>query len=221
MGTHTEVEAHWEIFRDAQRREISSAIVELINEADGPITIAQIADRAGVSRPTFYKYFATVGAAMLHTHRLVLQELAVHAEGHQPNTGPGLDRLLDAHRVIYELAEHRPDLMRFSSYFDYTFRQNGLTQAEQELLHDLETSQTRLSLPIFEQGQLDGSIRPELNPEPTLFAMGTSLLGTVQRLLVSWDQPQDLHQEPVVLFNTALDAWDRFLRSDEGNSNTP
>lgn len=200
----------WELFRDAQMNGIATALVELVNEQDTPITIAQIADRAGVSRPTFYKYFPTLGAAMLFVHRQVVEEIFKHGQTHAvAEHVDGLTQFLDAMDSLASFTKARPDLVRFTSYFDYTFRRHGLAETEYHTLLEEEIKLAAITRASFEIGQQDGSIRPDLNVDQVIEVIGTSMLGLAQRVLVteSWSGI-NVEQH----FATALDAWRHYLR---------
>ncbi|MEU8240966.1 TetR/AcrR family transcriptional regulator [Actinoplanes missouriensis] len=200
----------WEPFRDAQKGAIAAVLIELVNEQDNAVTIAQIADRAGVSRPTFYKYFPTLGAAMLFAHRQVTEEIFRHGMAMQTTAenADGLTRFLDGMRTLASFAEARPDLVRFTNYFDYAFRRHGLTESESRSLLEAESQLAVITRTSFENGQRDGSIRRDLDVDQTVEVMGMSMLGLVQRVLVT-GSPSGM--AVAQQFATALDAWRRYL----------
>ncbi|UUU28469.1 TetR/AcrR family transcriptional regulator [Streptomyces sp. CA-210063] len=211
------VNESWERFRDTQRAGIVAAIIELVNEQDSVITIAQIADRAGVSRPTFYKYFPTLGAAMLHVHRQVIDTIAEH--GRQSPAEEDLDgrtQVLQRMATFASLASVRPDLIRFSSYFDYTFRRHGLTDDELRALHEREAFLMEIARESFRKGQQDGSIRPELDIPQTVEVIGESILGLAQRALVTADGPSAREIDIEQHLAMALDAWRAYLTPQNG-----
>ncbi|MGN9837181.1 TetR/AcrR family transcriptional regulator [Nonomuraea sp. H19] len=202
----------WERFRDAQRAGIAAAIIELVNEQDSVITIAQIADRAGVSRPTFYKYFPTLGAAMLHVHRQVIDTIAEHGQQSPSEEDlDGLTQFLQRMSALASLARVRPDLIRFTSYFDFTFRRHGLTDDEHRALQELEVALMEIARESFRKGQQDGSIRPELDIPHMVEVIGASILGLAQRALVTADDPSAREIDIERHFATALDAWRAYL----------
>lgn len=202
----------WERFRDAQRAGIAAAIIELVNEQDSVITIAQIADRAGVSRPTFYKYFPTLGAAMLYVHRHVIDTIGKHGRQSPADEDlDGLTQFLQQMGTIAALVRDRPDLIRFTSYFDFTFRRHGLTDDERRALHELEGTLMRFARELFRKGQQDGSIRPELDIAHMVEVIGANILGLAQRALVTADDPSARDIDIERHFATALDAWRAYL----------
>lgn len=198
----------WELFRDGQKSGIAAAIIELVNEQDSPITIAQISERAGVSRPTFYKYFPTIGAAMLFVHRQVIEQMSVYGQVHTHSDGvDGITQFLEQISTLAVIAQARPDLLRFTSYFDYTFRRYGLTDDEHRVLGEDEANLFAIARAPFERGQKDGSIRPDLDATHTVEAIGTSILGLAQRVLVTESAQTDIEHH----FAIAFDAWRRYL----------
>ena len=54
----------WLDLADQQRAAVAKAAVDLVAEGSIPIKVGDLADRAGITRPTFYKYFPTLGAAV-------------------------------------------------------------------------------------------------------------------------------------------------------------
>ena len=53
----------WVDLGETQRAAVAAAVVDLVAEGRTPLKVAELAERAGISRPTFYKYFPTLGAA--------------------------------------------------------------------------------------------------------------------------------------------------------------
>ena len=206
--THLATES-WNVYRDAQKEGIAAALIELVNEQDAPITIAQISDRAGVSRPTFYKYFPTLGAAMLFAHHQVTEEITKHGqEQTSAEHADGLTQLLEGMRIVGTFAEARPDLVRFTSYFDYTFRRHGLTETEHRALLEKEGELATITYAFFQIGQQDGSIRADLRADEIVEVIGASMLGLAQRALVAESRNGiNLRQH----YDVALDAWSRYL----------
>lgn len=208
------LEDAWELFRDSQRAGIAEAIIALIGEQDEPVTIAEISQRAGISRPTFYKYFPRLGAAMLYVHLEVIDAITRHAQAAvAASAGAGIGKVLAGFGAFKDLVLDRPDLIRFTSYFDFTFRRHGLSTEERRQLHDVERERSRFGLASFLDGQRDGSIKSELDAEETLQVMSLALVGLAQRLVVTIDEPDAVGVDVDAAFEVALEVWRRYLLS--------
>ena len=86
-------------FRDQQRLGIAMAALELLLEAgSAELTMSMVADRAGISRQTLYRYFPDLGAVLTATTEgLVQADQAMRAwvlEGDSPSDRLG--RVIDA-----------------------------------------------------------------------------------------------------------------------------
>ncbi|CAO5226642.1 hypothetical protein FAGKG844_1060003 [Frankia sp. AgKG'84/4] len=69
-------EGQWDEFRQSQRELIADAVIRAASQAPGvPIDVTLVASTAGMSRKTFYKYFDSLGDAVLFTQTAVLRLL--------------------------------------------------------------------------------------------------------------------------------------------------
>lgn len=211
MKTRTHPRNHWDIFRDRQRAEVAGAVIALVSQKGAPVTIAEIAERAGMSRRTFYKHFPSLGAAMLHTQTVVIDRIRAHADRSVPDGLNGRERLLASFQALVDLNCRQPQLMQFFSYFDFGFRHHGLTAEQHNELEELAAGQLHLPLDNIRAGQQDGSIRPDLDPETTAIAISNALVGVVQRLQVmdEYTDGRDPAAQRLAAFE--LQAWRIYL----------
>jgi AcrR family transcriptional regulator len=197
----------WAPLRDAQREAVVESILKLISGGQSAVTVAEISESAGMSRPTFYKYFPTLGAAMLHTHHEVLQRINAHVARHAQADGPALDRILSRFEESFEYTRTYPDIMRFFSYFDFTFRRFGLTAEEQKELVEITNESGHTLVDLFQEGQLDGSINPALPVEQTIMAVAGSVNGLEQRLLIQEEYSSGVDERARAAHSLLLDSW--------------
>ncbi|UGQ12091.1 TetR/AcrR family transcriptional regulator [Yinghuangia sp. ASG 101] len=212
MEVRADTRNYWDVFRDRQRTGVAQAVIALVSEVEAPLTIAEIADRAGMSRRTFYKHFPTLGSAMVHTHRVVIEQILTHTQHTQQADLNGLDRLLAGFRALFDIAKERPELIRFLSYFDFTFRRHGLTSEQRAEFGARQTGHiVQLPMQALQEGQADGTIRSDLDVRTTVVAMGNSVVGILQRLQIM-DEYTNGHDETAQrLFDLELEAWRTYL----------
>jgi AcrR family transcriptional regulator len=201
----------WVALAEQQRSAVARAAVELVAEGEIPLKVADLADRAGITRPTFYKYFPTLGSAVLFTARSLLAELDAYVEPRVPKRANGREKLLARFELSYSYARSHPEMTRFFSYYDFSFREQGLSGEEDAERGAISHGAGDPFLALFKEGQTDGSIDPSLPADVTYLALVTSMTGTGQRLLIesSWTTGSDrraagVHQAMIDVWRTAL-----------------
>ncbi|MGI3224235.1 TetR/AcrR family transcriptional regulator [Streptomyces sp. GTA36] len=199
MGPATrKLSPRWTQLREQQETAVARTIVEIVAGDPSGLTVAAIAQGAGVSRPTFYKRFPTVEAAIIYTQHRVLQDLGERVAvllGRQGSEALGLngrERLLRVFEAMLEAFLNEPDMLHFLSFFDFSFRARGMTDAQRAEHARLSAQASENIEAMFRAGQADGSIDPELPVKVTARALGTSLLGAAQRLQIQ----EELRAEP-------------------------
>ncbi|WP_040831274.1 TetR/AcrR family transcriptional regulator [Nocardia jiangxiensis] len=211
METPADTRKHWDVFRDRQRAEVAEATIALVAETDAPVTISEIADRAGMSRRTFYKHFPTLGAAMVHTHSVVVDRIRAHAERAQHRDLNGLGRLIAGCRSLFDAGKEHPEFIRFLSYFDFTFRRHGLTPEQLAEFGELYAGELLLPIELLHVGQRDGSIRTDLDARSTAIALGNATIGVLQRLQIMDEYTNGRDEAAQALFDLELEAWRTYL----------
>jgi AcrR family transcriptional regulator len=202
----------WSPLRDQQRAAVVNAVLAMVSRGDA-VTVADLADLAGMSRPTFYKYFPTLGAALLHTHKVVLQEMETHLARTMPDsTVPALERLLFVFDTSFEYTRSHLDVLRFFSFFDFTFRRFGLSKEEHEELARIVQDSGDPTRDLFVEGQAEGSIDPRLPVEATVMAMSGSILGLSQRLLIQDEYSDNDDDRARAAHERLIEAWRDHLR---------
>jgi AcrR family transcriptional regulator len=206
MNTRSE---RWTGFRDRQRDDIAKAVIAAVSNAHGePLNVTEVVELAGISRKTFYKYFDTLGAALVHTQAHVQLQMTTLANDSVRGAANGREQFLGMLSYFATVGRQNPELIRFVNYFDYTFRCEGLGPAENgrhggPVYGAVEIEQA------FQVGQSDGSIRRDVDSATTIFATGNSIVGLVQRSQVIGrpDDPE-LTQASIDLL---VDVWRQHL----------
>lgn len=184
MRSSTKAPDRWEGFRDGQREEFADSIIAAVSDpVAGGLSVTEIVKRAGTSRKTFYKYFDSLSAAVIYTQKSVLRRFAVHAQAVASEASLGRERLLTVLQDQSTVATESPALFRFLSFFDFTFRHVGMAQDEQFAYDTAMQVLAADAIKIFREGQVDGSIRADLEPELTVGAMSGAMIGLIQRYL--------------------------------------
>jgi AcrR family transcriptional regulator len=201
----------WVDLAEQQRSAVTRAAVDLVAAGNIPLKVADLSDRAGITRPTFYKYFPTLGSAVLHTARTLLGDLDAFVVPRMPRRANGRERLLARFELSFEYARAHPEITRFFSYYDFSFREQGLSGEEDAERGSISHGAGDPFLALFKEGQNDGSIDPTLPADVTYLALVTSMTGTGQRLLLetSWTSGADhratgVHQMVVDVWREAL-----------------
>ncbi|HEY0805631.1 MAG TPA: TetR/AcrR family transcriptional regulator [Pseudonocardiaceae bacterium] len=128
--------------------------------ADADASLNSIAKQAGVGAGTLYRHFPNRESLVLAVYRTEVQRLVDWAP---------------------ELLEHEPPLTALRRWFErlaaYVTIKRGLGDALTAAQHDTITSETygpvidAIAL-LLRAGELDGTIRPGLDPDDVVLAMG-------------------------------------------------
>lgn len=205
----------WLDLGEHQRSAVARAAVELVSEGNIPLKVSDLAERADITRPTFYKYFPTLGMAVLHTARTLLADLEAYLKPRLPKEANAREQLLARFALSFTYSRSHPDMTRFFSYYDFSFRESlsGDEDAERSAISDIAGDPF---LKLFRAGQAEGSIDPSLQAEVTYLALVTSMTGTGQRLLIegAWTTGSDRVAREV--HQTMIDVWRRALTPKDG-----
>lgn len=206
MATRSE---RWMGFRDQQRDDIAKAVIAAVSNAHGdPLNVTEVVELAGISRKTFYKYFDTLSAALVYTQNQVQRQMTALAGDSVRNASNGRERFLGMLSYFATVGRQNPDLIRFVNYVDYTFRREGLGE-DQGPDHDGQAYGGDEIAQAFRDGQIDGSIRQNLDPTTNVVAAANSIIGLVQRFQIV-GRPG--HPEPTqASIDLLVDVWRKHL----------
>lgn len=211
----------WEKVRVRQQEQMRDAILEIVSAPGMPLTVADVCARAGVSRPTFYKYFPTLGAAMLHVFNWVMDEM-IRESGVSDDSGlTGLEVYLAEARAAFAVSCRRPELTRFISFLDYTFRTIGMTAEESAAIESTALRAADHERQIVRRGQADGSIRSDISANEIVNAVGSALLGLRQRIQITESYLADGVAMGYRVHELELAAWGSYLAAPPNGNGTP
>lgn len=208
----------WEALRDEQEAAVTAAIIAVVAEDPSRLSVSEVAQRAGISRQTFYKQFTTLEAAVAATQGRVIALLGSRIGEALAAASPanGLERLIRMQEAAFEVFTAEPDVLRFSSFYDFSFRVHRMSDADREEhplappadgdggMHDL-----------IRAGQEDGSIDPDLPVVETWRALSTSMLGVIQRLQVQDDWTDGRDQAARDAFALTVAVWRKALAAPQ------
>jgi AcrR family transcriptional regulator len=200
--------------REQQRAAVATAVLELVTEGNTQLTVAELAQRAGMSRPTFYKHFPTISAAIVHTERALLDTVEQLVTDNEPSEANSRERLLGRFQRSFDYTCAHPEIVRFFTFFDFTFERTGLAEADEAEQRQIADAANDPYLRLFQSGQADGSINPDLPTEPTYLALISSLVGTRQRLLIEPEWTTGVDQLARDAYRTLIDMWRNALQAD-------
>jgi AcrR family transcriptional regulator len=211
MGTRSRAPSpRWLDLAEQQRAAVVRAIVDLISEGATPLKVGDIAQRAGISRQTFYKYFPTLGAAVVHTAQSLIGQLESFIVASEPRSENARERLLARFSLSFAFARTHPELTRFFSYYDFTFR-SSVTAHEEAERSAVSHAAGEPFLDLFRAGQAEGSIDPSLPADVTYLALVTSLTGTSQRLLIESDWTTGTDKRARGVHDQLIEVWRQAL----------
>jgi AcrR family transcriptional regulator len=202
----------WTELRRQQHAAVVAAVLELVSEGNTQLTVAELAERAGMSRPTFYKHFPTISAAMVHTERALLDIVEEFVDQDDPGEKNGRDRLLGRFRRSFDFTCTHPEIVRFFTFFDFAFERTDLAGADEAEQREIAVAANDPYFRLFETGRADGSINPKLPVRPTYLALISSLVGTRQRLMVEPEWTTGIDELARDAYATLIEVWRNALR---------
>lgn len=203
----------------ARRKREKTARREAILDAAGGLIAEQgyhgmrmdsVAEAAELSKGTLYLYFENKDALCAAVATRLIDTLIPVIETAVRNTPTGLDAVRRMLQKYYDFTEQHPHHFRFAlAWLSAGERMDDSTEAFQTYRRRVGQL-LALVVAALQQGQRDGSIRPEIDPLPQAIQLWTSFLGVVmvglnkesmaQRIPVSVDLEQlmPLHLDSMV-----------------------
>lgn len=180
--------------RERGRLAVTEAMIDLVLEGNIPPTSEQVAERAGVSAASLFRYFETLDDLRWATTRLYFDRYADLFEipdiGHGP-LGARIDRFVSARVVLYGKIEPMARLARWRATevgdVDETLHRVRATRADQIRQH----------------------FDPELGQLTSAVAADTSMIIATLTSFESWDQARYDHERSPAQVRR---AWTSALR---------
>ena len=174
-----------------------------------PVTMPEIADASGVTRPSLYRYFSTKPELVISIGTRKWQEYIDAAREKFPTglrermtareyVGIYLDLFLDLYR------NHR-DLLRFNHYFNSYIEKEHVTPEQMRPYRDMiEDLVRRFHAPFVRSG--DGTLRPGLSENAVMSSIIHIMLAAVTRYAVglAYVMPGTNPEDELVLLRNAL-----------------
>lgn len=196
MQPRTSYHAH----RERQRRRILDAAERIFDEKGiDRVTMAEIIAACGVRASTMYQYFENkddiVWALVEET---IAAAASVMRRAMESVVGTALKKIAVLLDLMANDLAHRPEKVRFMAQFDAMYARDW--PAERLLTVEARVSSGGFAglSDLIRQGQEDGSLRSDLDPELTMHAVLNTVIGTQRRLAslgarveVEYGQPVD------------------------------
>lgn len=165
--------------RERGRLAVTEAMIDLVLEGNIPPTSEQVADRAGVSAASLFRYFDTLDDLRRATTRVYFDRYAGLFE--IPDVGHGMldgriDRFVSSRMVLYETIEPMARLARW--------RAAGISEVD-ETLHQVRATRA---------DQIRRHFEPELDRLTPAVADDTSMVVATLTSFESWDQARQDHR---------------------------
>lgn len=197
---------------------MTQAIIAIVAEDPTRLAVSEVAQRAGISRQTFYKQFTSLEAAVAATQGRVIALLGSRIGAALATDPPvnGLERLVRMQEAAFEVFTSEPDVLRFSSFYDFSFRVHRISEADREE-HPLAPPADGEGgmYDLIRAGQADGSIDRDLPVVETWRALSTSMLGVIQRLQVQDDWTNGRDQAARDTFAAVVAVWRKALAAPQ------
>ena len=152
-----------------------------LNQEFAAVNMSAVADEAGISRPTLYKYFPSLDDLALAVEMRAMDELYRVEERWLESDSRAIERIEGLFRELARLALESPAHLRFSGLFDHHYRSGYSSKAMAESYGDFLGRFDRIERLVAE-GVADGSLRPDLEAHRTAYAIGNAFLALLQRV---------------------------------------
>ncbi len=168
--------------RDRRREAIITAAEEIFLSRDlASVTMTDIANQAGISRPTLYKYFPSIHDLAFEIQIRALSGLFDFFTTQLQGDGTALQRMEKMMARMPDFyAQNRAHLV-FTSLFDHYYRTGYPSPELAERYRQFLQNMTHF-MNIIDQGQRDGSIRSDCDPQNTALLVGNLSIAFMQRL---------------------------------------
>ncbi len=172
------------VSEDAQARILDAARALFLEVGIGGAEMKMIAERAGVSRSTLYRYAQDKNQLVFRISSLLLteaaeQSLAVPMQGEES----GMEKLRQYARRLTEIYASNVPMLNFLGEFDRLFSGAYPDIPEAKEYEETMRRQLHRQAQFLFEGMADGSIRPLEKPMLFISVLGNTILGLSMRLL--------------------------------------
>ncbi|MDT9722855.1 TetR/AcrR family transcriptional regulator [Paenibacillus sp. ClWae2A] len=205
--------------RGKRKEEIIAAAEAVYMEMEfSKVTIQDIVERCGISRVTLYKYFKSIDEIIFEIQIRILEQFKVAMNDHVPSTVNGLMKFQAMFDYILLHFEEHKQRNQFIAVFDTRYKDNYSTpELEQRYRSYLHQDKAPFSK-WLDEGQLDGSIRQEIDVDVATAMISNVVNSTLQRMalrgeLLHLDQgvdPERVIHEMAAMIIAYLQSNSRF-----------
>lgn len=191
------------------RRALESGFRLFAEKGIDPVTMPEIADASGVTRPSLYRYFSTKPELVIAIGTWKWQEYIDGSRQRFPaqvrdrmSAREYVETYLD---VFLDLYRNHRDLLRFNHYFNSYIEKEHVTPEQmrpyREMIEDLVR---RFHGPFARSG--DGTLRPGLSEKSVMSSIIHIMLAAVTRYAVglAYVMPGTNPEDELVLLRNAL-----------------
>jgi AcrR family transcriptional regulator len=172
-------------FRNQQIKLIIDAAERVfLRQGLSQVKMTEIAAEAGISRPTLYKYFATIDELAFGVQMRSLDMLNDTVRDRMAaNQGSAIEKIRLIFDACLSFYDTHPQQVRFSTLFDSYFSKTyNNAQAEERYTAFLKKFSELEKL--IEKGQHEGTIRADLDPHNTSYMVENTMLAMLQRMVL-------------------------------------
>lgn len=191
------------------RRALESGFRLFAEKGIDPVTMPEIADASGVTRPSLYRYFSTKPELVIAIGTWKWQE---YIDGSRQRFPAQVRERMSAREyvetyldVFLDLYRNHRDLLRFNHYFNSYIEKEHVTPEQmrpyREMIEDLVR---RFHGPFARSG--DGTLRPGLSEKSVMSSIIHIMLAAVTRYAVglAYVMPGTNPEDELVLLRNAL-----------------
>lgn len=191
------------------RRALESGFRLFAEKGIDPVTMPEIADASGVTRPSLYRYFSTKPELVIAIGTWKWQE---YIDGSRQRFPAQVRERMSAREyvetyldVFLDLYRNHRDLLRFNHYFNSYIEKEHVTPEQmrpyREMIEDLVR---RFHGPFARSG--DGTLRPGLSEKSVMSSIIHIMLAAVTRYAVglAYVMPGTNPEDELILLRNAL-----------------
>lgn len=194
METLPETKKVFQQHRDNQVDRILEAAEKLfIQDGIDNVSMGAIADAARLARKTLYQYFSNKQEIAFAIFQKMVDGQWVKFDPNQIPQGSGFQRLEHFLMGIVDLLETAPEHIRFMVEFNTLYAREG----DPARVRGMYAQGANYLTPIIQQGILDGSIRPDMEPDFIAAALLNLVAGMNSRFALLGSQISQEYGQPV------------------------
>jgi len=170
--------------------------------------IKEIADRAGVSRPTVYRHFSSIYHLAVEVELLMFEEAF---QGFKEFNGIEVDSVSGFrrwHHAWLDILIDHPAYIRYCINFDQVFSSSDFPD---ELRQEFRSRAANIASIRDINRTFDQIIKPGIDPEDAIILLSESVMGIIQKMTVNrfhplWTEKYQVHRIAHLMLDLLLDG---------------